>query len=378
MPPSNAAWSFLHDRRVLVLAFALSVALHLFAWLATPYLVRTWREPAAARFDAVLVPIIVSRATAPSASINSLKRTRRIAKSTPPRPASAPTAEAHFAAPENAIAVDRAPETGNENAGMAEAMTDEKAAIAEEVIPGGSAPKSAAEASLRPAPLAAESKAPDPQPPQLPARISIAYNMTSSISDGVADYTWNRNHDRFEIDSTMQATGFIIGNFVGVLHQISRGLVTPTGLQPDSFQIRRGEGAADTAEFLRASNELKLTRAGEVRLLPLPPLIQDMQSFLFQIAYDAPKLQGVDDRLDVLVTNARKVYRHRFRQVGIETVDMRSGPVRAMHLRSEASDPEDAYEVWLAPDNYYLPVKIKFYAGRFPVELIATSIRTTP
>ena len=103
-----------------------------------------------------------------------------------------------------------------------------------------------------------------------------------------------------------------------------------------------------------------------------------MQSFLFQLAYDAPRLKSVDDRLDVMVTNARKVYRHRFRQMGIETVQTRSGPVQAMHLRSEAADPEDTYEVWLAPGNFYLPVKMKFYAGRFPVELIATSIRTTP
>jgi hypothetical protein len=202
--------------------------------------------------------------------------------------------------------------------------------------------------------------------------------MTSSISDGVADYTWTRDGDQFAIDSSMQATGFIVGNLVGVLHQVSRGVVTPDGLQPRSFQIRRGDAPPDTAEFLRATNELRLTRGGEPRLLPLPPLIQDVQSFLFQLAYDAPKIRGPDDWIDVLVTNARKVYRHRFRQIGSEAIQTRSGPVQTMHLRSEASDPEDTYEVWLAPDNYYLPVRIRFYAGRFPVELIATSIRTTP
>ena len=103
-----------------------------------------------------------------------------------------------------------------------------------------------------------------------------------------------------------------------------------------------------------------------------------MQSFLFQLAFDAPALQSSEATLDVMVTNARKVYRHRFRQVGNEVVRTRSGPVETIHLRSEAADPEDVYEVWLAPGNFHLPVKLKFYAGRFPVELIATSIRTTP
>ncbi|MBL8522658.1 MAG: DUF3108 domain-containing protein [Betaproteobacteria bacterium] len=202
--------------------------------------------------------------------------------------------------------------------------------------------------------------------------------MTSSVSDGVADYTWKREGNQYEIDSTMQATGFIIGSLVGALHQVSRGEIAPGGLQPTSFSMRRGDAEADTADFMRASNELKLVRKGRSQVLPMPPRIQDMQSFLFQLAYDAPRLKSPEDRLDVMVTNARKVYRHRFRQVGVETVQTRSGPVEALHLLSEAADPEDAYEVWLAPKNYHLPVKIKFFAGRFPIELIATSIRSTP
>jgi hypothetical protein len=64
--------------------------------------------------------------------------------------------------------------------------------------------------------------------------------------------------------------------------------------------------------------------------------------------------------------------------VGLETLQTRSGPVQVMHLRSDAIEAEDTYEVWLATDRYHLPVKIKFFAGRFPVELIAASIRTTP
>jgi hypothetical protein len=113
-------------------------------------------------------------------------------------------------------------------------------------------------------------------------------------------------------------------------------------------------------------------------MVPMPARIQDMQSFLFQLAYDAPRLKSNSESLEVMVTNARKVYRHRFKQLGMETVQTKSGPVEAIHLLSEATDPEDAYEVWLAPKNYHLPVKIKFFAGRFPIELIATSIRSTP
>ena len=378
MPPSNAAWSLLRSRRVLVFAFMLSVALHLCVWLATPYFIQPWHEPAAARFDAMIVPIVASPAPSNPAPKISSTRPRSAAKARAPRQAPTPKSEARFAAPENAIAVERAPETGDEDTTITAPAPDEKTPIATAGNASGSAPASNVEALPPTNSVAAEADEPDPPPPELPSRISIAYKMTSSISNGVADYAWTRDGDRFEIDSSMQATGFIVGNFVGVLHQVSRGTVTTDGLQPNSYQIRRGDGPVDSADFLRSSNELKLTRAGEARLVPMPPLIQDMQSFLFQLAYDVPKMKRPDDQLEVLVTNGRKVYRHRFRQVGIESLQAGSGPVQAIHLRSEASDPEDAYEVWLAPDNYYLPVRIKFYVGRFPVELIATSIRTTP
>jgi len=99
-----------------------------------------------------------------------------------------------------------------------------------------------------------------------------------------------------------------------------------------------------------------------------------MQSFLFQLAYDAPRLKESGGRLDVLVTNARKVYRYQFKKVGEEIIETRFGQIDTIHLLSEAENPEDTYEVWLAPSYFYLPVKLKMYVGRFPMEQIATRI----
>ncbi len=315
--------------------------------------------------------------------------TRRVAaKPASPRPGRRVKTEAKFVAPENAIAVDASqPILGGTTTEekIDPASTIVTAAVQETVPPVVEAANPVTVAAAPtiaepiPAKVAMAVEKPAPQPTELPAQIAIAYRMSSSISDGVADYSWTRNGKQFEIDSSMRATGFLVGNLVGVLHQVSSGTITPAGLRPSSYQIRRGEAASDSAEFLYATNELKLTRGSNpARTVPLAPQLQDMQSFLFQLAYDAPGLKSTEDRLDVMVTNARKVYRHRFRQIGIETVQTRSGPIQTVHLRSEAADPEDVYEVWLAPGNYHLPVKMKFFAGRFPVELIATSIRTTP
>ncbi len=350
--------------RVPVLAISLSIAIHVALYWLMPQLASGWRELPELVYSAILVPEPAA-ATAPKAATPAPpKRSRPVAKPAPPAavPSDAVSKPASDAIPEEGAAGD------GSGAGPTAAVPDANAI---------SAPVEG--------PAAAPVTAPDPEQPalpsspvELPSRISLSFKATSSISDGVADYSWKREGNRYETESSLQATGFFISMFAGVMHQVSQGEVDANGLKPDSFRFRRGEGEAEVAEFARLSNELRLTRGGRTRTQPLPPGIQDTQSFLFQFAYEAARLQGVDDRLDVLVTNARKVYRHRFKVVGKETIETRFGAVPTLHLRSEAVDPEDVYEVWLSPENHHLPVKLKFFAGRFPIELIATSIRSTP
>ncbi len=211
-------------------------------------------------------------------------------------------------------------------------------------------------------------------PPVFPQKIEISYRLASSLTDGMANYQWSREGNIYRIDSRIQATGVFAGFFVGTLRQSSRGEITATGLQPFSFSIQRGDAEPETAEFNRAQGNVTLKGRKDVRTLSLTPHLQDTQSFLFQLAYDMPHLRQAEDNLDVAVTNARKLYQYRFRQLGTEILDLSFGKIEAIHLRSEATNPEDVYEVWLAPQYYFLPVKLKYFMGRFPVEQIAANI----
>jgi hypothetical protein len=214
-----------------------------------------------------------------------------------------------------------------------------------------------------------------PRPvPAFAERISIEYKLSTAITDGVANFRWTRKGADYEIESSIQATGFLVSAFAGVIYQQSRGSITDEGLRPQQFSIRRGEGEAETAEFKRDTNALAMKRNGETRSVPLTRDMQDMQSFLFQLAYDAPQLADSGEKLDVLVTNARKVYRYQFRKMGTERVETRFGAIDTIRLLSEAPNPEDQYEVWLAPSYFYLPIKLKYYLGRFPVEQLATRL----
>jgi hypothetical protein len=378
-------------RTPLAITLAASLIAHTVAYVATPHWIAIWETPKPPKFDAVIVaapeskevavdPAVFAPAPKPVAA---RPRSVRVAKATPPVVKS----EATFAAPENAIAVapsDTASATDGVSAAPAESpntKTDDTTtstatnATAEPPIVLAAAAPTAAPA------VANAEKQLDKiiERPTFPSRLTIAYKMTSNVADGVADFSWKRNGGQYEIDSTIQPTGLIASMFAGTFRQTSRGDVTANGIAPTFFSMQRGETQADTAEFKHASNELKIIKHGETHLMPLPERMQDMQSFLFQMAHDAPALgTDADARITVNVTNARKVYQYKFFRVGEETVDTRMGPVTAIHLKSESSNPEDVYEVWLAPNHFYMPVKLKFYMGRFAVEQVATRINAIP
>jgi len=210
--------------------------------------------------------------------------------------------------------------------------------------------------------------------PNLPARAEIAYRLTSNVVDGTASLSWRREANRYEAVTTIRADNFFADFLVGTIRQASRGEVTRHGLRPDDFSLTRGSGEPETAEFLRDTNELKTRSRGDTRSEPLAEPLQDTQSFLFQMAVDADRFLSADTRMDVMVTNARKIYRYQFHRVGEETLVLKSGPVATWHLVSESANAEDVYEVWLAPSLHFLPVKLKFHLGKYPMEQTATSI----
>jgi Protein of unknown function (DUF3108) len=353
----------LHNQsRHVGLALAASLCIHAAIYFAVPHWATDFNPTNKAqvvRYDAALTP------ATPAPVVISATAVKPRAKPAPPTLKT----ETNFSAPENAIAV------------ASDEITPDTAVAMPNVIAAAEASEQTPPPALEPAP-APVVKADDivkkntekRSAPAFAERISIEYKLTSAITDGMANFKWTRKGTRYEIESSTEATGFLVSAFAGVIYQQSVGEITDEGLRPSTFSIRRGEGVTETAEFQRATNSLQFKGRRESRIVPLNRDMQDMQSFLFQLAFDAPRIAESGDNLDVLVTNARKVYRYQFKKMGIETLETRMGKIETIRLLSSAPNPEDAYEVWLAPQYFYLPVKIKLYLGKFPVEQLVTRI----
>lgn len=358
--------------RTFWLALVGSASIHAVVYWITPAFVESFTPGKVAHYDANLVPIKQLNPTTPE-SANTTRGGRMTSRSPPssgPQQRPPARSEATFAVP-TSEAITEAGASATDNSPSSSASTERTPARPSEstaTVSDESTTKTNATVEAIPAPAAPR------RPPVFAERIAIEYKLSTAITDGVASFSWTRRGAEYEIESSIQATGFLVGVFAGVIHQQSRGTITEEGLRPQQFSIRRGDGEAEIAEFRRDTNALSLKRSGGVRTLPLARALQDMQSFLFQLAYEAPQLADDGGQLDVLVTNARKVYRYQFRKVGTETLETAFGAVETIRMVSEATNPEDQYEVWLASGYSYLPIKLKYYLGRFQVEQLATRV----
>ena len=170
--------------------------------------------------------------------------------------------------------------------------------------------------------------------------------------------------------------GFV-SMFAGVMHQTSKGEVTRAGLAPESFQFRRGDSARRFSPTCPLCERVAPdTRGSQTRAQPLPAAIQDTQSFVFHLAYMLALSKDAGRPIELMVTNARKVYRYRFQILGIGPQETPLGVVDAVHLKSEAADPPTCTRCgWRRPTTTCRCGSSSF-AGRFPIELVATSIRS--
>jgi len=190
-------------------------------------------------------------------------------------------------------------------------------------------------------------------------RIEYALSIGSPPAPvGRATYVWEASERAYRLSLTAQTTGL-----VGLLRrlrieQVSQGRITPEGLRPDEFQLDRGPNARN--EFARFDwNAGKLTfgypdahQTGE-----LAPGAQDVLSLILQFAF-VPIVEG---QRDVLLTTGRRLYVQSYRLVAEDLIETPSGAFRAWHLqRVRSGDGADGYDMWLATDRPFLPIRIRW------------------
>ncbi|MBI1284671.1 MAG: DUF3108 domain-containing protein [Thiobacillus sp.] len=220
---------------------------------------------------------------------------------------------------------------------------------------------------LPPAPVAPSAPPLNP----LPSRLELRFQVRYGIAGGEQVLLWVNEGERYTLTSVAEATGLAGMFYRGKLVQISRGRITPHGLQPEEFWDQRGDKRS-SGRFDADSHMLTLEpHRGPPRHFSYTGEVQDVLSLFFQFALTAPP---PDKRQTYTVFNGKKLRDYTYEIRGEEALETALGKVNTLHL-ARLTEGDGRFEVWLAIDRHYLPVRIlRSEESKADVELVIVSI----
>ncbi|MBU0592251.1 MAG: DUF3108 domain-containing protein [Gammaproteobacteria bacterium] len=233
------------------------------------------------------------------------------------------------------------------------------------------APESVVAAEPEQASAATQEEPSPPAPPEsiiaeeapitLPEHAEIRYTLykgRDGFPVGKAVHTWKREGKSYSITQIAEASGIVSFFYSGRHVQISQGVITASGMQPDSYWVQRGQRAdrTDTAKFDWNDRQLTFGTGSDTRTVRLPDGTQDLLSFLYQLAF-APPLEG-STRLHI--TTGRKLGNYGYESRGEETLETPLGLIKTLRIAQLRQEGEENTEIWLATEYHYLPLKIRF------------------
>jgi hypothetical protein len=191
----------------------------------------------------------------------------------------------------------------------------------------------------------------DATSPQLPVAGEIRYVVQRGdppVLIGSAVHRWRMADGRYRIVSTMETTGVAAWLRAVQLDVESSGRLVADGLAPERYRSRRADRGRERVEQADFDRDAGLVRFGNGTTAPLPAGAQDLLSFNYQLGWLART--G-----DMAIATGRKLGTWRLELLGREWLETPSRQIWTLHFRASG---ETTTEVWLAPDEHLLPVKI--------------------
>jgi len=210
---------------------------------------------------------------------------------------------------------------------------------------------------VEPEPASTPAVEADAAPPvlnPLPTRLDLHFQVRYGPASGEQTLMWVNEGERYTLTSVTAATGLASVFYRGRFVQTSRGRMTSRGLVPEEFWDQRGDKHS-SARFDAANGTLTLSPAkGAPRHFAYSGDVQDALSLFFQLSLTAPPPDGP---LSYAVFNGKKLRTYTYRVRGEETLETALGALRTLHLE-RVTDGEGRFEIWLAADRHYLPVRV--------------------
>lgn len=326
-------------RRALAVALVLSLGIH-FALTLLP--TDPPEPPESTPLTATLTEMPAPPSPVAAAPVKAKPRPKRVSPVSPPTPAPVET-------PEETASAEAAPDTGPAATGIANEGAPSEV-VAAQVTPG----------ALVTAPV-------------LPPRVDLAYNVyygTRGFLIGEAVYRFEHADNQYRIATVGKARGLAALVLRGQGKVQSRGLITPTGLQPLEFDVERGGPDRRESAIFDWEAGIVTMHENKTAALELPTF--DPMTIMWQFYFTPP----TTDVVTFSLATPRRMTKYTVTREETEEVEWAQGTVSAERWHRRSDDGKtDAY-VWLAPKLRYVPVKMRVVnTDRGTVEVLLNSIR---
>ena len=189
----------------------------------------------------------------------------------------------------------------------------------------------------------------------LPKSVQLEYDL---VRDGKlfarVKESFTQNGKQYRIQSITKGVG--IYALVGERKITSTGAVTKAGLKPSRFELHRGKNDNKTliADFDWAKNMLIMQKNDEKQTENLSPGTQDLASYAYQFMFSPP----LKDDITVTMTTGKKLYVYQYKVLARGTnLSIAKTDYKTLQLSNEAAAGQDKKQLWLAQDQFYLPVR---------------------
>lgn len=188
-----------------------------------------------------------------------------------------------------------------------------------------------------------------------PKLIQLEYDVTrdGKLFAKVTE-SFSQNGKYYTIKSVTKGVG--VYALMGERVLTSTGVVTKAGLKPSRFELRQGKSAKKTliTDFNWAKSKLIMQVKGETNTESLAQGTQDLASYVYQFMYSPLTKDDVKVRL----TTGKKLKLYQYKVLArSEKVAAANKSFKTLHIANQASAGDEKKQLWLAEDQFYLPVR---------------------
>ena len=191
----------------------------------------------------------------------------------------------------------------------------------------------------------------------LPKSVQLEYDVARNGKPfAKVKESFTQNGKQYRIQSVTKGLGLYA--LLGERVLTSTGAVTKEGLKPSHFELHQGKSEKKTllADFDWVKGKLIMQQKGETKTEILTKGTQDLASYGYQFMFNPP----IKDEVKVSMTTGKKLnfYQYKVMARGLK-LDVGKTSFKTLNISNEASAGQDKKQLWLAEEQYYLPVRYK-------------------